>query len=122
MNEEKAALASFRLMDFGTSFSGFEDKAKYQHISVHTVTQFSPSPVISGIENVAQDAHISRIEVADPEHGHSESCKEASSSNALQDVHIVRTFKTCTSTNSGFLVPCLSFGDWINSLYVFVFL
>ncbi|KAH7510734.1 hypothetical protein FEM48_ZijujUnG0096900 [Ziziphus jujuba var. spinosa] len=88
MDREKAALASFSSTDFATSFSGYEDKSNYQQFSLHTVTQFSPSPVISGIENVSQDAHISLIEVGNPEDGHSKSYKEASSSNTLQDVHI----------------------------------
>nr|XP_048322494.1 AMSH-like ubiquitin thioesterase 2 isoform X3 [Ziziphus jujuba var. spinosa] len=90
MDREKAALASFSSTDFATSFSGYEDKSNYQQFSLHTVTQFSPSPVISGIENVSQDAHISLIEVGNPEDGHSKSYKEASSSNTLQDVHIKR--------------------------------
>lgn len=111
MDREKAALASFSSTDFATSFSGYEDKSNYQQFSLHTVTQFSPSPVISGIENVSQDAHISLIEVGNPEDGHSKSYKEASSSNTLQDVHIVRTFETCISTNCGFLVARLSFND-----------
>ncbi|KAF3431275.1 hypothetical protein FNV43_RR26005 [Rhamnella rubrinervis] len=97
INEEKAVLSSLCLVDSGisseveyycpTTFS--KTVNEYNKSTVHTVTQFSPSPVISCVENVSQDNHISRIEVGNPEHGHSESCKEASSSSkSLQDVHI----------------------------------
>ncbi|XP_062110314.1 AMSH-like ubiquitin thioesterase 2 isoform X2 [Humulus lupulus] len=58
------------------------------HIKVHAVTHSFPSTIISCIESVPQDDHISRIEIANPEDGKSNSCTDASSSVVLRDVHI----------------------------------
>lgn len=66
---------------------------EYHNVTVHTVTQFSPSPIISFVQDVPQGDNISHLEVANPENGHSKSRGEASSSKSLQDVHIVRTLE-----------------------------
>ncbi|KAJ0038784.1 hypothetical protein Pint_22972 [Pistacia integerrima] len=60
-------------------------------VTVHAVTQSSPSAVLSFIESVPQGAHITHITVDDSDkRSHSEP-SGPSSSNVLRDVHIVRT-------------------------------
>lgn len=97
INEEKAGMEFIYSMDSRTSCSPFKfhyptinTASKCCHITVHTVTQSSPSPVISCVENVPQGARVSHITVTDSEHGHSTSSNESTTSKVLQDVHIVR--------------------------------
>ena len=98
INEEKAGMEFIYSMDSRTSCSPFKfhyptinTASKCCHITVHTVTQSSPSPVISCVEDVPQGARVSHITVTDSEHGHSTSSNESTTSTVLQDVHIVRT-------------------------------
>ncbi|XP_050204453.1 AMSH-like ubiquitin thioesterase 2 isoform X2 [Mercurialis annua] len=53
-----------------------------QHMSVHRVTQSSPSPILSCVEKPPKHAHV-RFPNSD-----SSSDQSASSSNILQDIHI----------------------------------
>ncbi|XP_057949924.1 AMSH-like ubiquitin thioesterase 2 isoform X2 [Malania oleifera] len=55
--------------------------------TVLPVTHF-PSPLISCVESVPQDAHVSHINVADSKQGRSNLCNEPSGSRVLHDVHI----------------------------------
>ncbi|BBG94074.1 associated molecule with the SH3 domain of STAM 2 [Prunus dulcis] len=77
-----------------------------QNITVHTVTQFSPSPVISCTESVPQGANISQITV-DTEHGQSQSSNQSTSSTVLRDVHIVELFAFPCVTRDYFMVSNL---------------
>ncbi|KAK4598077.1 hypothetical protein RGQ29_015541 [Quercus rubra] len=95
INEEKAGMEFIYSMDSRTSCSPFKfhyptnnTASKCCHITVHTVTQSSPSPVISCVEDVPQGARVSHITVTDSEHGHSTSSNESTTSKVLQDVHI----------------------------------
>jgi len=95
INEERAGMEFIYSMDSRTSCSPFKfhyptinTASKCCHITVHTVTQSSPSPVISCIENVPQGARVSHITATDSEHGHSTSSNESNTSKVLQDVHI----------------------------------
>ncbi|KAF9673457.1 hypothetical protein SADUNF_Sadunf10G0026400 [Salix dunnii] len=59
--------------------------SKCQHITVHTVTQTSPCPILSFVEKAPKCAHVSLIPVADSDQ---RSCNQPSGSRVLQDVHI----------------------------------
>lgn len=56
-----------------------------EHITVHTVTQTSPCPILSCVEKAPKYAHVSLIPVADSDQS---SCNQPSASGVLQDVHI----------------------------------
>lgn len=97
VKEEKVGLAS-SCAEEGSSIScsrfefccpnSFRTANETSHIKVQAVTHSSPSPIIYCIESVPQDAHISHIEIANPEDGTSNSSKGASPSVVLRDVHI----------------------------------
>ncbi|PON98951.1 JAB1/MPN/MOV34 metalloenzyme domain containing protein [Trema orientale] len=97
VKEEKVGLAS-SCAEEGSSIScsrfefccpnSFRTASETRHIKVHAVTHSSPSPIIYCIESVPQDAHISHIEIANPEDGTADSSKGASPSVVLRDVHI----------------------------------
>ncbi|XP_002315693.3 AMSH-like ubiquitin thioesterase 2 isoform X1 [Populus trichocarpa] len=59
--------------------------SKCEHITVHTVTQTSPCPILSCVEKAPKYAHVSLIPVADSDQS---SCNQPSASGVLQDVHI----------------------------------
>ncbi|KAF2286645.1 hypothetical protein GH714_023274 [Hevea brasiliensis] len=63
----------------------FQTDCKCQHISVHTVTQSSPSPVLSCVEKPPKHAHVSLIPVANSD---TNSCCQPAASNTLQDIHV----------------------------------
>ena len=85
VNEEKVGLASLCCP------TCFRTANESQHIKVHAVTHSFPSPIISFVESVPKDYHISHIEIANPKDRNSNSSKVASPSKILRDVHIVRT-------------------------------
>lgn len=60
-------------------------------INVHTVTQSSPSPILSCVQSVPYAAHVSHISVADSRNKNSMSSFDGSVSKAIHDVHIVST-------------------------------
>ncbi|GMN41614.1 hypothetical protein TIFTF001_010836 [Ficus carica] len=97
--EEKVGLASFCPEDSGISWSRLEyccptfvlrtPNLSDLHTKVDAVTHSFPSPIISCIESVPRDAHISHLELANSEDGNSKSYnREASTSKVLRDVHI----------------------------------
>ncbi|XP_024023974.1 AMSH-like ubiquitin thioesterase 2 isoform X2 [Morus notabilis] len=96
IKEENVGLASFCSDDSGIRCSEYccptffrTPNLSDQHTKVDAVTLSFPSPIISSVENVTQDDHISHLEMANSEDGNSKSCnKEASTSKALRDVHI----------------------------------
>ncbi|CAB4264373.1 unnamed protein product [Prunus armeniaca] len=95
INEENTSVSSLCSVESGSSFCAckfcgskfLKTTSQCQNITVHTVTQFSPSPVISCTESVPQGANISQITV-DTEHGQSQSSNQSTSSTVLRDVHI----------------------------------
>ncbi|KAF5746602.1 AMSH-like ubiquitin thioesterase 2 [Tripterygium wilfordii] len=93
IKEEESGLASFYPWDSTTSISSresvcttfVESQGKCQHVSVHSVTLSSPSPVLSCVQKEARNSHISHISVADSD---TQSCNEPTALKVLQDVHI----------------------------------
>ncbi|KAG8641736.1 hypothetical protein MANES_12G028300v8 [Manihot esculenta] len=63
----------------------FQTDGKFQHISVHTVTQSSPSPILSCVEKPLKHAHVLPIPVANSD---TSSYNQPAASNVLQDIHI----------------------------------
>ncbi|CAK7332683.1 unnamed protein product [Dovyalis caffra] len=59
--------------------------SKCQHITVHTVTQSSPCPILSCVAKAPKHARVSLIPVADSDKS---TCNQPSASNVFQDVHI----------------------------------
>ncbi|XP_015578603.1 AMSH-like ubiquitin thioesterase 2 isoform X2 [Ricinus communis] len=62
-----------------------QKEGKCPQITVHTVTQSSPSPILSCVEKAPKHAHISPIPAAG---SNTNPCNQPSSSNILQDIHI----------------------------------
>lgn len=98
INNEKSGLMSIQLENSSTSSFPWDyasllssnAASKSLNLTVHTVTQSSPSPVLSCVENAPQDSHVSRIITVDSNNGCSESNSESllSKTKTLQDVHI----------------------------------
>lgn len=99
VKEEKVGLPSFCPEDSGVSWSRLEyccptfvlrtPNLSDLRTKVDAVTHSFPSPIISCIESVPRDAHISHLELANSEDGNSKSYnREASTSKVLRDVHI----------------------------------
>lgn len=120
--KEKVGLASFCPEESGISWSRLEyfcptfvlrtPNLSDLHTKVDAVTHSFPSPIISCIESVPRDAHISHLELANSEDGNSKSYnREASTSKVLRDVHIVRIFKFQKSQKCffGLLMAVFSF-------------
>ncbi|XP_061995085.1 AMSH-like ubiquitin thioesterase 2 isoform X2 [Rosa rugosa] len=90
INGEQATLSSLNSLESGSSCLAckFLAPSEWQNITVHTVTQFSPSPLISCTESMPQGATVSQITAANSE----QSCDQSTSSRVLRDVHIVRNY------------------------------
>lgn len=96
INGEQATLSSLSSVESGSSCLAckyfapdvFKTTSEWQKITVHTVTQFSPSPLISCTERVPQGASVSQITVVNSEHGESQSSNQPTSSRVLRDIHI----------------------------------
>jgi hypothetical protein len=83
-----AALCKYTLQSLCQNMT--QTDSKCEHITVHTVTQTSPCPILSCVEKAPKYAHVSLIPVADSDQS---SCNQPSASGVLQDVHIVRLLK-----------------------------
>ncbi|XP_040374120.1 AMSH-like ubiquitin thioesterase 2 isoform X3 [Rosa chinensis] len=86
INGEQATLSSLNSLQSGSSCLArkFLAPSEWQNITVHTVTQFSPSPLISCTQSMPQGATVSQITAANSE----QSCDQSTSSSVLRDVHI----------------------------------
>ncbi|XP_020539046.1 AMSH-like ubiquitin thioesterase 2 [Jatropha curcas] len=93
ISEDEAELASFYSLDSSPSLYTLEFPCqnliktdnKCQNVSVHTVTQSSPSPILSCVEKAPKHAHISLIPVANSD---TNTSNQTTSSNILQDIHV----------------------------------
>ena len=94
-NEDTVRLASLSPEDSGivtnsSTLCTTSDESD-RIFGIYVVTHSFPSPIISCVESMPQDAHISHLELTASEDGSSVPCNEASTSKSLRDVHIVRT-------------------------------
>eukprot|EP00262_Sarcandra_glabra_P008330 TRINITY_DN21765_c0_g1_i1.p1 TRINITY_DN21765_c0_g1~~TRINITY_DN21765_c0_g1_i1.p1 ORF type:complete len:424 (-),score=56.96 TRINITY_DN21765_c0_g1_i1:206-1477(-) len=93
---ETIGLASVITFDARTSCkplechcSTYSTREGDQDINVHIVKHFPVSPVISCIQSVPHEAHVSHITSGDSRNGHLKSSHDESlTSKAIQDVHI----------------------------------
>ncbi|KAF7829358.1 AMSH-like ubiquitin thioesterase 2 isoform X2 [Senna tora] len=84
--DKTAGISSFRIVD--SCSSCFPLEFCYPVVSIHKVTQSSPSPVLSFVERVPQETQTSHITAVDSEHGYLKSENESTSSKTIRDVHI----------------------------------
>uniref|UniRef100_A0A2P2JFS8 Mov34 family protein n=1 Tax=Rhizophora mucronata TaxID=61149 RepID=A0A2P2JFS8_RHIMU len=63
---------------------------KCRQITVYTVTLSSPSPILSCVEKVPKNGHVSLLAAGDSD---AKSCNQPGASKVLHDVHIVRAYE-----------------------------